>query len=620
MKRIFNEVASQTNIDKENDDALIAYIKDYFNKKDNVELVMLETQGDEVTMAIRAKLDTDEESNQYKREEGKQLAYDIKYKLEQELQNKFAYTPLSIRGVQIRTLEDKDSPNIVEFEINFIYKNSGNTKLVTKESKNSPKTFLDEVKEDLIKEIEEKTGKKVILEDHSNIQKKAAEKILNNKDIDYTLALMNKVFKKKTNPDEFSKFERLHKSVLTKLVNAYNNIVITQPLTYPLGSYEAYQNICRNLSNIAEGVAIEENNDQGRPVMNLGSHVSFMESVDPRDTQRERWLELIKSLDKHYSEIGATTDMEDIVEDIVAEYGEEYRNQIEGAAREFYQLGKTKTLTEGIIRIVKGREPVNDSRANRGVEQKMSTARIIEWLTNSEERTDDEVLYDENSNAYFADDLAGKIVEFKGKRYSVNRDAEILNEGNPLTNDLPPRIDSFLQDIAQMTGLINYTDIFNFKPTPEQIKELINLRRKFNYEYEMQGKELEESEAVKKIVNIVKGKAIKEYVDDETIENPEFEQKYQDYETMRQDFEQDVTPDKDEEEEEIKWKETDGKLDYSKISNISIDGIDYKDAPDFVDAYIENADYDGRPMTDSELEDLNDDNDYVYEQVIDWIY
>jgi hypothetical protein len=60
-------------------------------------------------------------------------------------------------------------------------------------------------------------------------------------------------------------------------------------------------------------------------------------------------------------------------------------------------------------------------------------------------------------------------------------------------------------------------------------------------------------------------------------------------------------------------------LDYSKISNISIDGVDYDDSPDFCDAYIDSAEYDGREMTDEELEVLNEDSDFVHDAVLDWI-
>jgi hypothetical protein len=45
------------------------------------------------------------------------------------------------------------------------------------------------------------------------------------------------------------------------------------------------------------------------------------------------------------------------------------------------------------------------------------------------------------------------------------------------------------------------------------------------------------------------------------------------------------------------------------VSSIEIDGIDTEDYPDFVDAYIIAADYeDGTPLTDDELQELEDQN------------
>ncbi len=64
----------------------------------------------------------------------------------------------------------------------------------------------------------------------------------------------------------------------------------------------------------------------------------------------------------------------------------------------------------------------------------------------------------------------------------------------------------------------------------------------------------------------------------------------------------------------------DYKLDYSKIDNIDIDGIDYNDYPDFCDAFICSADYDGKPMTSEQLDSINDDDSYRYEAVMDHIY
>ena len=56
-------------------------------------------------------------------------------------------------------------------------------------------------------------------------------------------------------------------------------------------------------------------------------------------------------------------------------------------------------------------------------------------------------------------------------------------------------------------------------------------------------------------------------------------------------------------------------MDYKLIDNIEVDGIDTKDYPDFSDAFIASADYDGKPMTDEQLEELNEDSDFVYESV-----
>lgn len=61
-------------------------------------------------------------------------------------------------------------------------------------------------------------------------------------------------------------------------------------------------------------------------------------------------------------------------------------------------------------------------------------------------------------------------------------------------------------------------------------------------------------------------------------------------------------------------------LDYKLISNIKFDGIDHEDAPDYCDAYIVSSDYDGVEMTEEQIELLNDDRDYVYEKLMDYLY
>ena len=62
------------------------------------------------------------------------------------------------------------------------------------------------------------------------------------------------------------------------------------------------------------------------------------------------------------------------------------------------------------------------------------------------------------------------------------------------------------------------------------------------------------------------------------------------------------------------------KIDTSQVEDIEIDGINPRDYPDFCDAFILEATYKGREMTDEELEALNEDSDFVYEQVMESLY
>lgn len=62
------------------------------------------------------------------------------------------------------------------------------------------------------------------------------------------------------------------------------------------------------------------------------------------------------------------------------------------------------------------------------------------------------------------------------------------------------------------------------------------------------------------------------------------------------------------------------KLDYSKISDVEVSGINTRDYPDFVDAFVESATYDGREMSDDELDALNEDRDFVYEKTIERLF
>ena len=60
-------------------------------------------------------------------------------------------------------------------------------------------------------------------------------------------------------------------------------------------------------------------------------------------------------------------------------------------------------------------------------------------------------------------------------------------------------------------------------------------------------------------------------------------------------------------------------MDYKKITDVVLDGIDFEDYPDFCDAYIVSADYDGEPMSEDQINKLNEDSDFVYTKVEEFL-
>jgi hypothetical protein len=57
-----------------------------------------------------------------------------------------------------------------------------------------------------------------------------------------------------------------------------------------------------------------------------------------------------------------------------------------------------------------------------------------------------------------------------------------------------------------------------------------------------------------------------------------------------------------------------------KITDVEVEGIHTWDAPDFVDAYISYANYNGEPMTDNQLDTINNDREFVLAQVHSRLY
>ena len=61
-------------------------------------------------------------------------------------------------------------------------------------------------------------------------------------------------------------------------------------------------------------------------------------------------------------------------------------------------------------------------------------------------------------------------------------------------------------------------------------------------------------------------------------------------------------------------------LDYEKLADLEIDGLNSWDHPDYCDAFIATGLYEGRDLTDDELDQLNEDAELVAELVNKRIY
>ncbi len=62
-------------------------------------------------------------------------------------------------------------------------------------------------------------------------------------------------------------------------------------------------------------------------------------------------------------------------------------------------------------------------------------------------------------------------------------------------------------------------------------------------------------------------------------------------------------------------------IDTRTLINVEVEGVDMNDYPDFCDAYIAYAEKpSGFALTDAELDVVNEDYDFVYEEIQNFIY
>ena len=61
-------------------------------------------------------------------------------------------------------------------------------------------------------------------------------------------------------------------------------------------------------------------------------------------------------------------------------------------------------------------------------------------------------------------------------------------------------------------------------------------------------------------------------------------------------------------------------MDLTQVTNIEFSGIDHKDYPKFCDAYIIDADYKGKGMSEKQLDEINGNSNFVHEKLCEYLY
>jgi len=62
------------------------------------------------------------------------------------------------------------------------------------------------------------------------------------------------------------------------------------------------------------------------------------------------------------------------------------------------------------------------------------------------------------------------------------------------------------------------------------------------------------------------------------------------------------------------------KFDYKLFTDVEFGDVHHWDYPDYCDAFIDNAEYDGKELSDEELDEVNEDRDLVYQLLNDYLY
>ena len=61
-------------------------------------------------------------------------------------------------------------------------------------------------------------------------------------------------------------------------------------------------------------------------------------------------------------------------------------------------------------------------------------------------------------------------------------------------------------------------------------------------------------------------------------------------------------------------------MNYKYIEDITFDGIDHNDYPDYCDAYIDSAFYNGKEMTQEQIDEINEDREFVMKELMNHLF
>jgi len=61
-------------------------------------------------------------------------------------------------------------------------------------------------------------------------------------------------------------------------------------------------------------------------------------------------------------------------------------------------------------------------------------------------------------------------------------------------------------------------------------------------------------------------------------------------------------------------------LDTTNITNVKFDDVFHWDYPEYCDAFIASAEINGVPLTESELDELNENDDFKHTELINQIF